>query len=207
MKSKIISESDPEAISEASRIIEQGGVLAIPTDTVYGIGASINSNSALERIYKIKRRDKASALPVLVSSLEQVAMIAESEDDIFKALAQKFWPGPLTIVLKKKLNLSEIISGKDTVAVRMPDNHFVLNLINSVGPLAVTSANISGMRSSVSALEVMNSIGNDVDLIIDGGDAKIGKESTIVDCTEDNLVILREGALSKEEIENYVHKS
>ena len=156
MKTIKYSIHNPSHIKIAITCLTTGGVIAFPTDTVYGIGALINNEAALKRIYTIKERDLLKALPVMVSSLSQLPSLIDTESDSIAGhkLASCFWPGALTLIFKKQLEISNFISQTNTIGIRMPDYSPVLDLINQTGPLAVTSANLSGNRNPLSAEEV-----------------------------------------------------
>ena len=182
--------------------LKQGGIVAFPTDTVYGLGACININQAVERIYHIKERPLNMALPLLLANSSQISEVAEPVPPIAWLLADKFLPGALTIVLHKSKAVPDIITaGGMTVAIRIPAHPVTVALIEGIGtPLVGTSANLSGRPSALTAEEVYSQFGDKIDLVIDGGRCPGGKESTIVDVTQEIPVVLREGAILKEEL-------
>ena len=189
-------------ISHAVSILKEGGVVAFPTDTVYGIGANAFNRDAVEKIYIAKRRPKDKPLPVLVASKADVMKISACLHPCFEKLTAKFWPGALTLVVKANDSLPvEVTAGRKSVGVRMPDNRIALSLIEKFGsPLATTSANFSGEREALSAEEVQNSIGDEIDLILDGGPTTIGIVSTVLDISTTPFVIHRKGKITVEQL-------
>jgi L-threonylcarbamoyladenylate synthase len=194
-----LSASVREQVEKGIAILKKGGVIAFPTDTVYGLGASIAIDSAVERVYRIKGRPRHMALPLLLGDLSQLEKVAISIPASARLLAENFWPGPLTLVLFKSDAVSDIVSGGGkTVAVRIAAHPTPTALARGLGTaITGTSANLSGQPSALTAEEARAQLGNRVDLIIDG-ECPGGKESTIVDFTGGKPVILRPGALSRE---------
>ena len=210
MKAKtthILSIKDPQAISIAAKIIEQGGLVVFPTDTIYGLAADPWSGQAIQDIYTAKGRPQEKAIPVLIGSLPQLSLITQGLSARMLALATFFWPGPLTLVLPKKEGLPVELSQYATLAVRMPDNPFTLALLLQTGPLATTSANISGTSNPVNTRDVIRQLNGRVDLILDGGSTPGNYASTVVDCTNDDLIILREGPISYDDLLKHWSKS
>jgi L-threonylcarbamoyladenylate synthase len=194
-----LSASVREQVEKGIAILKKGGVIAFPTDTVHGLGASIAIDSAVERVYRIKGRPRHMALPLLLGDLSQLEKVAISIPASARLLAENFWPGPLTLVLFKSDAVSDIVSGGGkTVAVRIAAHPTPTALARGLGTaITGTSANLSGQPSALTAEEARAQLGNRVDLIIDG-ECPGGKESTIVDFTGRKPVILRPGALSRE---------
>jgi len=184
-------------------ILKQGGIVAFPTDTVYGLGACVGIYQAVERVYAVKERPRNMALPLLLADTPQLTEVANYVPPIAWLLIDNFLPGALTIVLPKSNSVPDIITGGGvTVAVRIPAHPVPVALAKGLGtPIVGTSANLSGRPSPLTADEVYSQFGNRIDLVIDGGRCPGGKESTIVDVTGETPVILREGAISREEIE------
>jgi L-threonylcarbamoyladenylate synthase len=207
MQTNVIRQSNKQAISKTNSILQAGGVIAIPTDTVYGIACLVNNPSSIQRLYSIKERDLLKAIPVLIGSIAQAKMITQDFSESAKILAHHFWPGALTLVVNKHQNLPSILSTYPTVGVRMPDHNWLRELMEVSGPLAATSANISGEPSLASADEVLDSIGSKIDLLIDGGTCKEGIASTVVDCTVSPVHILRNGSITKESIQNIIEEN
>ena len=193
---------DSRLIERAARIIREGGLVAFPTETVYGLGADATSERAVRRIFEAKRRPADNPLIAHVSDRGMLDRIATGIGVNAGRLIERFWPGPLTIVLKRKPTLAEAVSaGLETVAVRMPDNRVALELIRLSGvPLAAPSANTSGRPSPTTAEHVLRDLEGRVDMIIDGGATDIGIESTVVDLTVDPPVILRPGWVTLEQL-------
>jgi len=208
MKTKRYSIHNPSHIKNAITCLKDGGVVAFPTDTVYGIGSMINNETALKRIYTIKERDLLKALPVMVSSLNQLSSLIDPKSDYIAAqkLASCFWPGALTLIFKKQLEISNLISQTNTIGIRMPDYLPILDLINRTGPLAVTSANLSGNKNPISAEEVLEQLDGRIDIILDGGKTTGLQPSTVVNCSDlETINILREGSITKERLEECLH--
>jgi len=191
-----------QQVDKGVSILKQGGIVAFPTDTVYGLGACANLHRAVERVYQVKERPRNMALPLLLASTSQISEVADSVPSIAWLLARKFLPGALTIVLHKSSSVPDIITGRgETVAVRIPAHPVPVALIDGLGtPVVGTSANLSGKPSALTADEVYSQFGNELDLVIDGGRCLGGRESTIVDVTGETPVVLREGAISREEL-------
>lgn len=189
-------------VDRAIEILKDGGIVAFPTDTVYGLGGNVFSIEAAERIYRVKQRPRNLPLPVLLADSTQLADIVAAVPETARYLMRHFWPGGLTLVLKKKDTLPDIITaGSNKLAVRIPDHVVPLALIRGLGaPIIGTSANISDKPSPVTAEEVDQQIGSQVDLIIDMGRCTGGLESTVVDVTGEIPVILRRGVISEEKI-------
>lgn len=184
-----------------------GGVVAFPTETVYGLGADAANLEAIKKIYELKGRPADNPLIVHIAELSQWSSFAsEITDDALK-LARAFWPGPLAIILKKKPEVLDVITaGLDSVAVRMPDHPLALELIKKTMPLAAPSANLSGRPSPTKAAHVEADFGHSV-LVLDGGRTKVGLESTVIDLSSGRPVILRPGFIGKEDIEQVLGKS
>jgi len=198
-----LSPSIQQQVERGISILKQGGVVAFPTDTVYGLGAGANLYQAIERVYQIKKRPRNMALPLLLAHTVQISEVAEYVPPIAWRLARKFLPGALTIVLHKSDLVLDIITGGGiTVAVRIPAHPIPIALADGLGmPIVGTSANLSGKPSALTADEVHSQFGDKIDLVIDGGRCPGGRESTIVDVTGEMPVVLREGAISRKEIE------
>lgn len=185
-------------IEKAVRILKDGGIVVYPTDTVYGLGASMNSVRAVERIFEVKGRQKEMALPLLVADRDMVKSVAGTVPPAAWLLMFNFMPGALTLVLPKSAAVPDAVTGgAATVAVRIPDHPAPLALIQGLGaPIVGTSANRSGQPSALTAAEAQAQIGEGVDMIIDGGRCPGGIESTVVDLSGKKPVVLREGAIS-----------
>jgi L-threonylcarbamoyladenylate synthase len=195
-------------IIEAARVINDGGVVAFPTETVYGLGADAFNPKAVARIFEIKERPAFDPLIVHISKLEDLDLLCTGINSIVPLLAERFWPGPLTLVLPKKESVPDIVtSGLSTVAVRMPDHPVASELINfSKTLVAAPSANKFGMLSPTEALHVKRHL-KGIDFIIDSGKTTIGLESTVIAINKDGFVLLRPGAITSDEIEKIVPRS
>nr|MDO8134120.1 L-threonylcarbamoyladenylate synthase [Candidatus Njordarchaeum guaymaensis] len=197
---------DPDAIEEAATIIKRGGLVAFPTETVYGLGADALSHDAMSKIFKAKGRPPDNPVIVHVSSLNDLKKVTDEVSPIAKTLMERYWPGPLTLLFKRKSTVPDItVAGLDTVAVRMPRHLVALSLIHaSETPIAAPSANISGSPSPTTADHVFSDLNGKIELILDGGESNIGVESTVLDITCTPPVVLRPGGTSVEEIESSV---
>lgn len=193
--------ADPR-IADALEALEGGGVIAIPTDTVYGLAASLHRRDALRRIYAIKGRSGDKALPILVAGPADVARFSPDISDAVRVLADAFWPGALTIVVPANEDVpTEVTRGGDTVGLRMPDHPLALAVIRAAGgALAVTSANRSGGPEARTAEEVRERLGDRVAFVVDGGRSGDGPASTVVDATAAKFKVLRRGAISERDI-------
>jgi len=184
---------DKSAVLFAAELLKNGGLVAFPTETVYGIGANLSNKKSIERLYRIKKRPKNKPFTIHIASTRTIKKTGAHLSPFAKALIKKFWPGPLTVILPAK---------KGKLAFRMPRNEVAKMLIaESRVPVAAPSANISGKSPARTAEEILKSLGNHIDLILDGGRAQIGEESTIVDTTDFSYKIVRKGAIPAFEIE------
>jgi L-threonylcarbamoyladenylate synthase len=189
-------------IDKGVNILQKGGVIAFPTDTVYGLGADVFNAVAVERIYEIKNRPKHLQLPLLIADIEQLTVLADPIPKIAKLLARHFWPGGLTLVLPKTVSVPAHVAPGPTIAVRIPDHPVCMALIQRLGnPIIGTSANISSQPAALTAQEVRQQLGERIDFIINGGKCPGGKESTVVDITDESLTILRQGIIPSGEID------
>ncbi len=187
-----------DTVIKAVETLKNGGVILLPTETVYGIAADARNKSAIEKIYEIKGRDLTKPLQVMVATLEEAEKIAVFNDEA-RALAKKFWPGALTIILKLKQgslpnNFNKL---NDTIGIRIPNHEIALEILREFNaPLAASSANISGDTDNVSFAEAKGSLGEGPDFFVDGGGSVIGISSTVVDMTDGkNPKILRQGSV------------
>lgn len=187
-------------IQHALELLQNGSIIAFPTDTVYGLGALAFNNAAIESIYTAKNRPIEKAIPILIADMDDLDQIAVDIPDMARILAARFWPGPLTCVVPKKQTLPAAVSATATIAVRIPNHPDARALLRAAGPMAVTSANISGQPGPSTAQEVYDQLQGRIPLILDGGKTPGGIPSTLVDCTADEPHILREGPISLNEI-------
>ena len=197
MKTEIIPAAQ---IQQALAVLKNGGILAFPTDTVYGLGALAFDNAAIESIYIAKDRPIEKAIPILIGDLSDLDQVTVDIPNMALRFASRFWPGPLTCIVPKKQTLPLAVSATSTVAVRIPNHPNALALLCAAGPMAVTSANISGQPSPSTAEEVYSQLNGRIPLILDGGKAPGGIPSTLVNCTGGEPVILRAGPISLAEL-------
>tara|TARA_B100001063_G_scaffold194980_1_gene186593 strand:+ start:125 stop:1078 length:954 start_codon:yes stop_codon:yes gene_type:complete len=198
---KIIKNS-PRGIKTAAQILTDSGVVAFPTETVYGLGANAFSKEAVTKVYKIKGRPSFNPLIIHVSSYHMAKKYGDF-NDLAEKLIKKYWPGPLTIIVKrKKSDVVQLATAKlDTIALRCPSNIIAQNLINELDkPIAAPSANISGKLTCTSPQDVSAKLKNSIDALLDGGDSELGLESTVVDCSAEKPYILRLGNITIDEI-------
>jgi L-threonylcarbamoyladenylate synthase len=200
LKTEVLSADHPQALHRAQKVLRAGGLIAFPTDTVYGLGAEIGNAEAVAQLKWIKGREEGKAIPVLAAGVDDLRQVAKPLPGMAKRLAERFWPGPLTLVVWRLPELPREVSLFDTVGVRVPDHPITLALLAQTGPLAVTSANRSGEPDPLSAGDVLSALGGSFELILDGGPAPGGMASSVVDCTLDEPRLLRKGPISAEAI-------
>jgi L-threonylcarbamoyladenylate synthase len=193
-------------LQKATQILEHGGVVVYPTDTAYGLGVDATNENAIEKIFDLKGRGQEKAVHITVADIEMAELYAEITEDA-KKLAEAFLPGPLTLVVKRKKTLPDMLAlGKETIGIRMPKNATALALVKAFGkPITATSANISGDDTSYTIDAVRDSFGlraGEIDLYVDEGQLPHIIPSTLVDITGAKSVILREGPVSREEVES-----
>lgn len=201
MKTKIVLQNDPQALKMAISILQAGGLVVFPTDTVYGLGGLVNNENVITRIYQAKERSPSKAIAVLVGEVDQLSLIASQITPAAQKLADRFWPGALTLVVPVHPDLPANLSPFPTIGIRLPDHPFARELLRCIGPLATTSANLSGGPNPRNLQEVLAQLDGRVELVIDGGEVTGGVPSTVVDCTGDCAVILRHGAIDDEAIQ------
>ena len=197
-----LSLEDGRALEEAITSLQHGGVIAFPTDTVYGIGASLDHPAALKRIYDLKGRSPDKPLPILVARVEMLDQLSPDVDERLVELAEQFWPGALTIVLPAAKHLpAEVKAPDNTIGVRLPNHSIPLTIAERAGgAIATTSANVSGEQAAHSAKEIQDAFGNAVDVILDGGFAPEQNSSTVIRVENGEIVVLREGVISAEDL-------
>lgn len=200
MKTTVLSADAPDVTQYAFEILKKGGLVALPTDTVYGIGALAFDGKAVEAIYVAKDRPVEKAIPILIAEVMDLNKVALEISYTVRRLASRFWPGPLTCIIPKKPTLPTAVSATDTVGVRIPDQAITRILLRLTGPMAVTSANISGQPSPRTADEVYAQLNGRIPLIIDGGTTTGGFPSTVADCSTSELKIVREGPISMQDL-------
>jgi L-threonylcarbamoyladenylate synthase len=206
MKTLIIKENDENGLKAAAYGLANRKLVAFPTETVYGLGANALDPEVVKKIYEVKGRPLDNPLIIHVSNISQVKELTAYLPGFAETLIRHFWPGPLTLVMKKSHKVShEITAGLDTVGIRMPDNKTALKLIEASGvPVAAPSANLSGKPSPTSAQHVAKDFMGKIDYIIDGGICKVGVESTVLDITGEIPVILRPGGVSLEQLQKVI---
>lgn len=195
---------EPRALEKAIAILQHGGLVAFPTDTVYGIGASLAHPAALDRIYESKVRDRDRTLPVLLGSVDDLALVSRDVDPDLLCLASHFWPGPLTVALPAitgKLP-PHVVAADGTVGVRVPDHSVALVLAQRCGgAMAVTSANVSGQLPATHPEDIDPDLAGRLDLVLDGGIARGGLASTVIGLRDATITVIREGAIPAGDIE------
>ena len=189
-------------LKEVATAIKNGKVVVFPTETVYGIGTNGLDEKAIEKLYKLKKRPKNKPISLLVNNMDMINDIAEDITELEYKLINKFMPGPLTIILKKKNKIPDILTANSsTVGIRIPQNEIAIKLIEYAKvPIATSSANISGKSSGINLKNIMNDFNDDIDYYIDGGFSKIGIASTVVQVLDGIPHILREGVITIDEI-------
>jgi L-threonylcarbamoyladenylate synthase len=200
MSVETLTIDDSQAIPRAITVLQAGGVIAFPTDTVYGIAALVERPEGIQRLYQVKSRDALKAIPILIGDRDQLQQLSGVVPPAASLLAAAFWPGALTLIIPRAPHLPQELSSYPTIGVRLPAHDFVQQLASQAGPLAATSANRSGEENPLSAQDVLHSLGAGVDLVIDGGRTPGNIASSVVDCTVSPPVILREGVIPAEEI-------
>ena len=193
---------DMKAIRAAADAIRRGELVVFPTETVYGLAADALNVSAVNKVFEAKGRFDHQPLPVQVASLADVGRVAEFIPESARPLAERFWPGPLTLVLMKSAALPSIVTGgRETVGVRVPDHPVALALVKEVGaPIVATSANVSGGAAPRNAEQAIRDVGEKVSLVLDGGECRLGVSSTVVDVSVSPAKILRRGTIGVDEI-------
>jgi len=205
-KTMILPIDDPLAIPTAQKIIKKQGLIAFPTDTIYGVAADAFSPEGIQKLYKAKERPEEKALPVLIGDLNQLGDLVLFVSDDVRRIAAAFWPGALTLILPKGPDVPPDLSPYPTIGIRMPALIFALTLLKATGPLATTSANISGGLNPTSAEAVIDQLGGRIDLLLDGGPTPGPMASTVVDATTPEMKVSREGPVSLSDIKSLFDK-
>lgn len=193
-------ENNEKALHSAVETLLSGGVCVLPTDTVYGIAASFRDAAAIRRLFELKKRDPHKSIAVLLGDVSQAALVAERISPAAERLTACFWPGGLTVLVEKRSQLPAGLSTNEKIGLRIPDQAFTRELIRRTGPLATTSANFSGMAPALEISDLPDELLSQIPLVIDGGRVKQGISSTVVDCTVEPVLILREGGLKTADI-------
>jgi L-threonylcarbamoyladenylate synthase len=199
MQTEVLPANNTFALPHAVDVLKNGGLVAFPTDTVYGLGALAFDIQAIERLYVVKGRNNTKAIALLIGSVSELDQVAVDVSKSSMKLADKFWPGPLTLILNRHPQLPDVLAPLPTIGVRVPNHPLALALLERTGPLAVTSANLAGKSNASTTQEVLSQLDGRIHLILDGGRSPGGVPSTIVDCTTPELKILRPGPISKRE--------
>lgn len=200
MQTITLPAENPESISSALSLFRDGEIVAFPTDTVYGLGTDPFQASGIIKLFEAKGRDSNKAIAILIGSMEQANLITDHMTDMAIRLCEVFWPGGLTVIVPRKNTLPELISNTDRIGIRMPNHPVALEMLKTFGPLATTSANLSGKPDAVTAQDVFDQLNNRVPLILDGGRCPGGTPSTVIDCSGSEPLILREGPVSNEQL-------
>jgi L-threonylcarbamoyladenylate synthase len=196
----VIRSTDANLLPSVKDVIQAGGLVAFPTDTVYGLGCDAFNAKAIRRLYEAKKRTMEKALPVLIPALEDLDKVALNITQETLNIGRAFWPGPLTIVMEKHPDLPDEISAGPTIGIRIPAHPVTLDILKACGPLAVSSANISGGLDTKTAKQVHEQLFGRIHLLVDGGPSLGNEPSTVIDVTRKLVRILREGPISMEEI-------
>jgi L-threonylcarbamoyladenylate synthase len=197
---EVLTTDHPRALVQAATVLRRGGLIALPTDTVYGLAADAWNGDAITKLYETKSRSELKSIPVLLPDAAAMEQVVQEPSERIISLAAEFWPGPLTLVVGRNDALPAEISATPTVGVRAPNHEFALKLLRKFGPLATTSANLSGKPSSTHSAQVIEALGASVDLVVDGGETAGGVPSTVIDLTLDPPVLLRTGPIALEAI-------
>lgn len=205
MTTAVIPMNAPGALERALFEMRLGNPIAFPTDTVYGLAVTVYDEVGIENLFKIKGRSISKAIAVLIGERSQLNEVAIDVSAFAHKLADHFWPGAITLVIPRNPELPSILSPLPTVGVRMPDHDLLRMLIQNSGPLATTSANLSGEMNCITADEVIQQLGGRIPLVLDGGRTPGAVPSTVVDCTGLKAKILRQGKISEEEILSVFH--
>jgi L-threonylcarbamoyladenylate synthase len=200
MKTTVIPASSPEMLSRVLEILNNGGLIALPTDTVYGLGAMAFDGPTVKSIYTVKGRSNEKAIPILIGDPADLEKVSAEVPTMAQTLAQHFWPGPLTLVVPKNPYIPDAVSRSHSVGVRVPNHPVTREILNAAGPLAVTSANLSGRKNPKNAQEVLEQLNGRIPLIVDAGEVGEGLASTVVNCLGIEPVVLREGPISLDQI-------
>jgi L-threonylcarbamoyladenylate synthase len=201
MQTITLPAENPASIETAIDLLNEGEIVAFPTDTVYGLGTNAFYSPGIIKLFEAKGRDANKAIAVLIGELDQLHLLTDELSETARKLVASFWPGGLTIVVPKKKDLPELLSAGNSIGIRMPNHPVALDLLRRFGPIATTSANLSGMNNPHDARDVEKQLSKRVPLILDGGRCPGGVPSTVVDCTTEEVRILRPGTISMKEIE------
>lgn len=197
MKTELLNASDPQTIERAAALLQAGELVVFPTDTLYGLGANPYDDAAVEALYRVKDRSYEKGIPILLAGVADIGRVARDVSTAAQELLERFWPGPLTLIVPRQDTLASNISPNENIAVRIPDDEVAQAIIRAAGgALATTSANRSGEPPARHAAEALQALQGQVAAVVDGGPVVVGMPSTIVDCTVDPPRILRQGPLT-----------
>ncbi len=200
MKTEVLPADHSHSMAQALNVLRNSGIVAFPTDTVYGLGAIAFDVQGVDRLYGVKGRSHTKAIAVLLAETEQLGQVASEITTDARKLAAAFWPGPLTLILPRHPQVPDVVSPTPTIGVRIPDHPVSLSLLAAAGPMAVTSANLSGRDNTSTAQEVLDQLDGRVHLVIDGGRTPGGVPSTVIDCTGPELKVVRSGPIKPEQL-------
>ena len=191
-----------DQVNQAVAVLRGGGIVAYPTDTVYGLGADIYNDEAVSRVYHIKERPLSQPLPVLVADISQAGLLMDDQSKQAQLLMKRYWPGGLTIVFHKNPEVNSLVlAGRGKIGIRIPHHDITRAMIADLGrPIVGTSANLHGKPAALTAAEVRDQLGSKVDFILDGGTCPGSRESTVIDLTVETPTILRQGTIEEDEI-------
>lgn len=204
MDTSLLPANQESSIQKALELFRAGECVAFPTDTVYGLGADPFNISSIIKLFEVKGRDFNKPIAILCGDFDQILKIATSFTDMARILVKKFWPGGLTVIVPKRSDIPDLLSPNQTIGIRMPNHPVALKLLQEFGPLATTSANLSGKQNPLTAVDVHLQLNNRIPLILDGGACFGGIPSTVVDCTGEKPVILRYGAIPEDQINSLI---
>jgi len=201
MQTKLLDAKKPGAIEEAAELLRKGYLIAFPTDTLYGIGANIHNPAAISRLYQVKNRPMNKGIPILISDINDLHQVAGEISPLARILIGRYWPGPLTLIVPRRADLPAALSPNNSIAVRIPANDVARSLIHAAGgAVAASSANHSGEAPALSAAEALAAVDEGLTAILDGGAVRHAVASTVVDTTNSQLRVLREGPVTTEEL-------
>ncbi|MGD2078448.1 MAG: L-threonylcarbamoyladenylate synthase [Chloroflexota bacterium] len=194
METILLDANAPDAIREAADFVRAGQLVAFPTDTLYGVGSSIDDGRPISRLFVAKERSLAKGIPILLADAGDVDLVAADVPPVARDFMTRYWPGPLTIIVARRPGLPAVLAPGNSVAVRVPDHPVARRFIRAAGgAVAATSANLSGRQPALNAGEAMAALGGRIAAVLDGGPVRVGQASTIVDCTADPPLIVRQG--------------
>lgn len=199
METRILSADQEESVANAARLLKAGELVAFPTDTLYGVGAAVDDDNAIRQLFEVKERSLSKGIPVLLASSADVEQVGAGIPALARSLMDRYWPGPLTIIVHRRAGLPGVLAPGDTVAVRVPDHDLARRFIRAAGgAVAASSANLSGQQPALTAAEALAALGGRVAAVLDGGPVHVGQASTIIDCTVSPPELVRQGPIPGE---------